>query len=151
MASQNYRMSKSMNRDGNQIIQIKDGNRYEVTGQTTDDTKTTLKTVALSVGDAVYIEVTALAIEDDSGDIGDVGAYREVALLYRPASGTVTLASTNMDVHSEIVIGDGGNWELAIEADDTAKTADINVTGEADTTLDWYLDVRVKKNSALTG
>ena len=124
---------------GNQKIEV------GVTGQTTDATPTILTidgadkiTIPTDCICRFKIEVTAGQHAGSSGTIGD-GFGRSYEGVIKNVSGTCALIST---VVSGTAINNGafaGN--AAVTANNTAKSLDITVTGEANKTIVWHADV----------
>lgn len=130
----------------NVIAYAIDPDAYNATEQTTDATATVVKSIPLCAGDAVYIEVVARAVKSD---LSSDANYRYAGLFYRTASGNVTQAGSTTAIATDIETGGGVTWTLTMIANTTDQTVDITVTGEAATTIDWYVFVDTKKNESV--
>ena len=105
--------------------------------QTTDNTKTTIATIALAEGDMCFVLAKAYGV---NADVDKLFTYMIGATFYRAASGNVTQEGTTQDIYGD------GTAELSVafdaEADTTNQTIDINITGETSETYDWTVEVQ---------
>lgn len=106
---------------------------------TTNNTATTIAEISLAEGEAVTIFATILAVEDDFSQA--IGGHVE-ATFRRASAGNVTLVGS---VDSNLQNDSGGSPTATLDADTTAQTARIRVTGETAVNYDWVVTYQYHK------
>ena len=104
--------------------------------QTTDATVTAIATVPIADTTTLRVHVRGGGREDATGDYYTIEGHWVVDR----QSGTVTAQAGSLDV---IDTAGGSTWTIVGTANDTAKTLDFDVTGEAAHTIEWDIDIFV--------
>jgi len=112
--------------------------------QTTDATTTELR-AGSTVGsrltlanDSVYTFSVLVVARNTGADEG--AGYKIAGCMQRTAGGTVSMiGSATVTVFGETAAA----WDATVVADNTNKTLQVNVTGEAGKTINWVADVRL--------
>lgn len=100
------------------------------TVQTTDATVTDLATIALAEGKTCFVTVMVVG---EQSDASARGMYKLDAVFYRATGGNVTLQGNVISHEEESVAA----WDADLVADTVGQTIDLDVTGEAATTINW--------------
>lgn len=112
---------------------------------TTDDTVSTLATVAISADYTYQIEVAIVARRTGgaSGTADDGASYRRIAT-YTTKSGTVTLLGSvqTLGTDAEDQVG----WDATLDISTT--NVRVRVTGAASNNITWFADVTVRRVSS---
>lgn len=110
-----------------------------VGGVTTDATEETLWENTLAAGETITVRALITGMRDD----GDDAYSAEIFNTCRNNGGTTT-CGTQQRVEMELGTPTAG-VNVDIEADDTADSAEINITGAASENWDWLGNVRWEK------
>ncbi|KKK90560.1 hypothetical protein LCGC14_2721790 [marine sediment metagenome] len=105
--------------------------------QTTNNTKTTISTIALAEGDTCFVLAKAYGV---NADVDKVFTYMIGATFYRAVGGNVTQEGATQDIYGDGTAGLTVAFDA--EVDVTNQTIDINITGETSETYDWIVEVQ---------
>ncbi len=103
---------------------------------TTDNTVTTVATIALAEEDTCFVLAKAWTRNADGSKNG---SFFISGLFYRNTSGNVTQEGATQDIAAEYT--GGSTINLTFAADSTNQTIDVNVTGETSETFSWDVEV----------
>lgn len=108
------------------------------TGKTTDATPTDIAKIPLTEETVLGVIIHVIAREVATSST-EHGHWVKQALFYRDLSGNVTLQGTVQTIGTDVETT--GTMDVTLEADTTAQTADVKVTGVAATNLEWRVKI----------
>lgn len=113
------------------------------TGITEDATPTDIGKIHMKEGETVGLIVETLSTEHDVS--GERGYHIRQALFYRDEGGNVTLQGSVQAIGTDIEVTVG--MDVTLEADTTAQSIDIKVTGVAASNIKWRSKVSMVRFS----
>ena len=99
--------------------------------QTINATPTDIATVAVSEGEAYYVEAKIVGRKSDGTERA---IYKLIGSFYRNTAGNVTKEGITQKIP---LIESNSAWDANLVADTGNQTVDVRVTGEAAANVDW--------------
>ena len=107
--------------------------------KTTDASVTDIAAILVSEGDVFFIEVWVIGKKSDESQRA---YYHLEGLFYRNTSGNVTQQGSTTSLST---IESDANWNTTLNADTTAQTIDVRITGVAATTIFWKAIIKYQR------
>lgn len=112
-------------------------------GKTADATPTDIGKISVAEGETIGLVVETLSTEYDQS--GERGFHIRQALFYRDSGGNVTLQGAVSTIGTDIEVTIG--MDVTLEADATAQTIDVKVTGVLASNIKWRSKVSLVRFS----